>query len=139
MREIDVKLIRDAICSMVRKINIEYPSDICESMEQALSQEDHPIARSTLEFLMKNAEIAKAEKLPICQDTGMAVVFLNIGQDVHLVGGSLQQAVNDGVALGYEQGYQSSMTRYLCGSTQKTIHLPSSILPSLKEIKLKSN
>ena len=105
MREIDVKLIRDAICSMVQKINIEYPSDICESMEQALSQEDHPIARSTLEFLMKNAEIAKAEKLPICQDTGMAVVFLNIGQDVHLVGGSLQQAVNDGVALGYEQGY----------------------------------
>ena len=105
MREIDVSLIQDAIKRMVMKINIEYPQDLQACMQQAYENEQHPIAKSTLSFLLKNASIAKEEQLPICQDTGMAIVFLTIGQDVHLIGGSLSEAVNQGVAQGYAEGY----------------------------------
>lgn len=105
MREISVNQIRDIIAQMVMKINVVYPDDIQTCMQQAAETETHPIAQSTLQFLLKNAAIAKEEKLPICQDTGMAIVFLSIGQDVHFVDGSLSKAVNEGVALGYQKGY----------------------------------
>lgn len=105
MRTIAVDQIRDAICRMVRRINIEYPDDIRRCMETALQKEQHPTARSTLQFLIRNAAIAREERLPICQDTGMAVIFLRVGQDVHFTGGSLRDAIDQGVAMGYEQGY----------------------------------
>lgn len=105
MREIAVDQIRDALCRIVQRINIEYPADIQDCMQTALQNEHHPIARSTLQLLLKNAAIARAEQLPICQDTGMAIVFLSIGQDVHLTGGRLRDAIDQGVAMGYEQGY----------------------------------
>lgn len=105
MRTIAVDQIRDAICRMVRRINIEYPDDIRRCMETALQKEQHPTARSTLQFLIRNAAIASEERLPICQDTGMAVIFLRVGQDVHFTGGSLRDAIDQGVAMGYEQGY----------------------------------
>lgn len=105
MRTIAVDQIRDAICRMVQRINIEYPDDIRRCMETALQKEQHPTARSTLQFLIRNAAIAREERLPICQDTGMAVVFLRVGQDVHFTGGSLRDAIDQGVAMGYEQGY----------------------------------
>ena len=106
MRTIAVDQIRDAICRMVQRINIEYPDDIRRCMETALQKEQHPTARSTLQFLIRNAAIAREERLPICQDTGMAVIFLRVGQDVHFTGGSLRDAIDQGVAMGYEQGYQ---------------------------------
>ena len=105
MRTIAVDQIRDAICRMVQRINIEYPDDIRRCMETALQKEQHPTARSTLQFLIRNAAIAREERLPICQDTGMAVIFLRVGQDVHFTGGSLRDAIDQGVAMGYEQGY----------------------------------
>lgn len=105
MRTIAVDQIRDAICRMVQHINIEYPDDIRRCMETALQKEQHPTARSTLQFLIRNAAIAREERLPICQDTGMAVIFLRVGQDVHFTGGSLRDAIDQGVAMGYEQGY----------------------------------
>lgn len=105
MRTIAVDQIRDAICRMVRRINIEYPDDIRRCMETALQKEQHPTARSTLQFLIRNAAIAREERLPICQDTGMAVIFLRVGQDVHFTSGSLRDAIDQGVAMGYEQGY----------------------------------
>lgn len=105
MRAIAVDQIRDAICRMVQRINIEYPDDIRRCMETALQKEQHPTARSTLQFLIRNAAIAREERLPICQDTGMAVIFLRVGQDVHFTGGSLRDAIDQGVAMGYEQGY----------------------------------
>lgn len=105
MRTIAVDQIRDAICRMVQRINIEYPDDIRRCMETALQKEQHPTARSTLQFLIRNAAIAREERLPICQDTGMAVIFLHVGQDVHFTGGSLRDAIDQGVAMGYEQGY----------------------------------
>lgn len=105
MRTIAIDQIRDAICRMVQRINIEYPDDIRRCMETALQKEQHPTARSTLQFLIRNAAIAREERLPICQDTGMAVFFLRVGQDVHFTGGSLRDAIDQGVAMGYEQGY----------------------------------
>lgn len=105
MRTIAVDQIRDAICRMVQRINIEYPDDIRRCMETALQKEQHPTARSTLQFLIRNAAIAREERLPICQDTGMAVIFLRVGQDVHFTDGSLRDAIDQGVAMGYEQGY----------------------------------
>lgn len=105
MRTIAIDQIRDAICRMVQRINIEYPDDIRRCMETALQKEQHPTARSTLQFLIRNAAIAREERLPICQDTGMAVFFLHVGQDVHFTGGSLRDAIDQGVAMGYEQGY----------------------------------
>ena len=105
MRTIAVDQIRDAICRMVQRINIKYPDDIRRCMETALQKEQHPTARSTLQFLIRNAAIAREERLPICQDTGMAVIFLRVGQDVHFTGGSLRDAIDQGVAMGYEQGY----------------------------------
>lgn len=105
MRTIAVDQIRDAICRMVQRINIEYPDDIRRCMETALQKEQHPTARSTLQFLIRNAAIAREERLPICQDTGMAVIFLRVGQDVHFTSGSLRDAIDQGVAMGYEQGY----------------------------------
>ena len=105
MRTIAIDQIRDAICRMVQHINIEYPDDIRRCMETALQKEQHPTARSTLQFLIRNAAIAREERLPICQDTGMAVIFLRVGQDVHFTGGSLRDAIDQGVAMGYEQGY----------------------------------
>lgn len=105
MREIHVAQIEQAICEMVQRINYEYPPDIEASMKQREQEEEHPVAKATLQFLLQNAEIARKERLPICQDTGMAVVFLRVGQEVHFIGGSLREAVDRGVAKGYEQGY----------------------------------
>ena len=105
MREISVSRIEEAVCRMVQQINYAYPPQIETDMKRMAEEETHPIARSTLQFLLDNARIAKEEHIPICQDTGMAVIFLRVGQDVHFTGGSLRDAIDQGVAMGYEQGY----------------------------------
>ncbi len=105
MREINVSKITEAICDMCISANCNLNNDIKFALENGLSREDSPIAKTMLEDILKNANIARCESMPICQDTGMAVVFLKIGQDVHLTGGSLSDAVNEGVRQGYEKGY----------------------------------
>ncbi|MCR5626078.1 MAG: fumarate hydratase [Lachnospiraceae bacterium] len=86
-------------------VNLSLSSDMKEKLLKAADEETSPLGREILGQLKKNLEIAKAESIPICQDTGMAVVFLEIGQDVHLVGGVLEDAVNEGVRRGYTDGY----------------------------------
>ncbi len=105
MREINVSKITEAICDMCISANCNLNNDIKSALENGLGEEDSPIARTMLENILKNAEIARDEAMPICQDTGMAIVFLKIGQDVHLTGGSLCDAINEGVRQGYEKGY----------------------------------
>lgn len=105
MREFDVTLLRDAISNMIQKINYEYPSDIKRKIDSCASLEAHPIGIETFRLLQENARIAKEDHIPVCQDTGMAIVFLTIGQDVHFVNGNLKDAVNDGVRIGYDEGY----------------------------------
>lgn len=105
MREIQAQEIVQAVSALCVEANHTLPGDIIESLEKAASSEISPAGKSALKLLHENAVIAKRERRPICQDTGMAVVFLELGQDVHVVGGSLYEAVNEGVRRGYAEGY----------------------------------
>ena len=104
MREISVSRIEEAVCRMVQQINYAYPPQIETDMKRMAEEETHPIARSTLQFLLDNARIAKEEHIPICQDTGMACVFVELGTDVH-INGSFEAAIHEGVRRGYTDGY----------------------------------
>lgn len=105
MREIQVSKITERVKELCIEANYHLSSDIRRRFEEAKNKETFDIAKNIIGILMENADIASAENMPMCQDTGMAVVFLEIGQDVHIVGGSLEEAVNEGVRQGYEEGY----------------------------------
>lgn len=104
MKEINVSLITDAVARLCIEANKQLPEDIKKGICAAKCSECNSLAKSVLEDLEKNLDASNELNLPICQDTGMAVVFLEIGQDVHLVGGDLYEAVNKGVAKGYTDG-----------------------------------
>lgn len=105
IREIDVREITGRIREMCISVNYELSDDMKRVLGDAGEKEASPLGKQILGELQKNLEIAKNDQIPICQDTGMAVVFLEIGQDVHLMGGSLEDAVNEGVREGYTEGY----------------------------------
>ena len=105
MRDVDVKLIKDAVKDMCVRINIELSDDMKAAIDKAAGEEQNELGSHILDILKQNLKIAAADRIPVCQDTGMAVVFLEIGQDVHLTGGSIEDAVNEGVAKGYREGY----------------------------------
>lgn len=99
-----MSLVRDAVAELCIKANKCLPDDIVSTIEKAQGSEKNPLAKEILNDICKNCALAKEYDIPICQDTGMAVVFLKIGQDVHFVGGNLNDAVNEGVKIGYEKG-----------------------------------
>ena len=105
MREIDVSRITDAVERMCISSNQRIPPDVKKALNLARRREDGPIARTILDRMMENAELALSTHVPVCQDTGMACVFLEIGQEVHFTGGNLYDAVNEGVRRGYTGGY----------------------------------
>lgn len=105
MREINVNDIASNIKEMCIEANYFLEDDIKNSLFKAEKEETSEVGKSVLNQLHQNLDIAESEMIPICQDTGMAVVFLDIGQDVHFVGGELTDAVNRGVREGYEEGY----------------------------------
>ena len=105
MREVNVELIRDAVRNLSIEANYYLGSDIKEALERAKSEEPWKLASDVLDKIIINSQIAHNEEMPMCQDTGMACVFIEIGQDVHLIGGSLEDAVNEGVRRGYEEGF----------------------------------
>lgn len=105
MRQITSKEITCAVRDLSIRANTELGDDVLETFRRAMKTETSPVGKEILERLIENATIAAKEKIPICQDTGMAVVFLEIGQDVHVVGGDLKEAVNEGVRQGYRDGY----------------------------------
>ena len=105
MREFDVSKIADAVAELSEKINHELSEDMVSALEKAAKAETSQTGKSILSMLEENLKIAREKRIPICQDTGMAVVFLEIGQDVSLVGGYVEDAVNEGVARGYRDGY----------------------------------
>ena len=104
INEISVLKIRDAVERLCIEANKDLPKDVVCKLCDAKCNESNCLAKSVLEEIELNIKIAKEQDLPICQDTGMAVVFLEIGQDVHLVDGSLYEAVNEGVRRGYQKG-----------------------------------
>ena len=105
MREIEVSRISDVVEKLCIEANTYLPDDVKCAITQCRSQEDSDIAKGVLDKIIENYNIAAAENVPICQDTGMACVFLEIGQNVHLTGGDLRQAVDEGVRRGYSKGY----------------------------------
>lgn len=112
MRQINVDEIRQAIKEMVIEANTRLPADIQEALEQAKEKESFPRARKILEICLENAALAVCEGMALCQDTGLAVVDLEIGQALYLVGGDLESAVNQGVSEGYLEGnLRKSMVR----------------------------
>lgn len=105
MRTIEYKKIVDAVKEMCLEANYDLPQDVIDGFKKAAAQEESPLGKSILEQCLKNAQIAKDERVPICQDTGLSVFFINIGQDVKVDGGLLKDAINEGVRQGYKDGY----------------------------------
>lgn len=104
IREISVKEVEAAVCELSISANKRLTSDIIDRIDEAKMAETLPLAKSIMTDIRDNIDAAERLDIPVCQDTGMAVVFAEIGQDVHLVGGSFEEAVNEGVRQGYEKG-----------------------------------
>lgn len=104
IREISVKEVEAAVCELSISANKRLTSDIIDRIDEAKTAETLPLAKSIMTDIRDNIDAAERLDIPVCQDTGMAVVFAEIGQDVHLVGGSFEEAVNEGVRQGYEKG-----------------------------------
>lgn len=105
VRDVNTRLLTENIKEMCIQANHYLAPDMEKAMREAYEKESKPLANQILGQLLENLDIAGKDMIPICQDTGMAVVFLKIGQEVHFVGGSVEEAVNEGVRQGYEEGY----------------------------------
>jgi fumarate hydratase subunit alpha len=105
MRQISTEKITDAVKTAAVRANIELGADVIRSLEAGIGQEESPVGRDILGRLIENAKIAREENIPICQDTGLAVLFVELGQDVHIVGGGLVDALEEGIRQGYEEGF----------------------------------
>lgn len=105
MKEIHVSHITEAVKKLCIDANYYLSEDVRSRIEESYNEEKWPIAREILEKIIINADIAEKEEVPMCQDTGMACIFVTLGQDVHIEGGSLEDAINEGVRQGYREGY----------------------------------
>ncbi|MBR5280396.1 MAG: fumarate hydratase [Clostridia bacterium] len=105
MRTVQVQTVTDTVREMCISVNHQLSSDMVCKLTEAVKIEESPLGKQILGQLVENMDIAKTEMIPICQDTGMAVIFIEIGQDVHFEGGNLEDAINEGVRRGYTDGY----------------------------------
>ncbi len=105
MRELHVDRVAEAVAHLVMEANYVLEPDVAAALEKARQDEQSPAGCAVLDQLVENAALARTERVPMCQDTGSALVFLEIGQDLHLVGRDLYEAVNRGVRKGYTEGY----------------------------------
>ena len=105
MREIDVKEITKVVSQLFQEACHYLPEDVLNALKQARQTEESPIGCNVLDRIIENVDISAKEQIPICGDTGVAVVFLEIGQDIHIVGGDIYCAINEGVRQGYAEGY----------------------------------
>lgn len=105
MREIDAKKVTETVARLFQEANFFLGDDVFNSLKQAVKEEESPLGRQVLDQILENADIAAKEHIPICQDCGFAVVYLELGQDVHIVGGDLYAAVEEGVRQAYSEGY----------------------------------
>ena len=105
MRELDVKVITENIKEMCIEATHFLTEDMKNVLDDSVTKEESPLGKQILQQLQENLQIAGDEMIPICQDTGMAVVFIKVGQDVHFTGGNIEDAINEGVRKGYTEGY----------------------------------
>lgn len=105
MREIDVKEVTKIVSRLSQEANFFLPDDVLAALKKARETEESPTGQQTLDQILDNAKLAKDEQIAMCQDCGATVVYLEVGQEVHFVGGDLYKAINEGVKDGYEKGY----------------------------------
>ena len=105
MRDIDVTDIADTVARLAQEANYFLPEDVLDALKKARRDEEAPRAQKVLDMILRNSEIAEEKQIALCQDTGTTVLFLELGQDVHLVGGDLYEALADGVRRGYKDGF----------------------------------
>lgn len=121
MRDIHVDMIRDRIAELCIEATHVLPEDVRSGLRRAEATEKAPLAKQVLVELIDNFDIAEREMIPLCQDTGTTVVFVELGQDAHIVGGSLEEAINAGVGQGYTTGYmRASIVEHPITSRQNT-------------------
>ncbi len=105
MRTLKTDAITEAVSNLFKQANYSLGDDVLAALNKARREEESPAGREAIDAILENARIAAGEKIPLCQDCGAAVVFLEVGQDVHVVGGDLYAAVNEGVRQAYKEGY----------------------------------
>jgi fumarate hydratase subunit alpha len=110
MREIHVDAITEAVRDLAIRSNTDLGEDVLAAFQRARENEESLVGRDIIDSLIENARIAREEGMPMCQDTGLAVVFVEAGQDVHVIGGSLREAIEEGVRQGYREGYLRKST-----------------------------
>ncbi len=104
MREVHVDKIRDTVRQLCQDATALLPDDVLDALKRAREREESPLAQRVLDQILRNAKLAGEEFLPLCQDTGTAVIFLEVGQDLHVIGGGLMDALSEGVGAGYTEG-----------------------------------
>ena len=121
MREIEATKVAETVARLCMEANYDLGDDVLRAIRDGLKTEESPAGQDILKQLLENARIAAEERVPMCQDTGLAVVFLELGQDVHVVGGNLVDAVNEGVRRGYGEGYlRKSVVAHPIGDRRNT-------------------
>ena len=105
VREIQAEEITSTIRRLCIEANTILGDDVVDALKKGLEKEESPVGKDIFRRLLENAKIAKEEGIPLCQDTGMVVVFIEMGQDIHIVGGDLNQSIDEGVRQGYRDGY----------------------------------
>jgi len=102
---IHVSRVRDVVCSLALEAAFELPQDVVAALEKGRKRERSPLGVAVFDDLLRNRDIAREERIPLCQDCGMAVLFVDLGEEVHLEGGSLEEALHEGVRKAYTEGY----------------------------------
>jgi len=121
MREISTAVITDTVARLFQEANYHLPEDVVAALRRARQTEPSPVGQEVLDQLLENAEIAARGQFPLCQDTGFSVVFVEVGQDVHIVGGDVTEAINEGIRRGYKDGFlRKSIVRQPFSSRQNT-------------------
>jgi fumarate hydratase subunit alpha len=105
MREVNVKDVTKTVARLFQEASFYLTDDVLAAIKKAQQTEESPVAKEVLEQIIKNAEVAAKDQIPLCQDCGAAVVFVELGQDVHVVGGDLNAGINEGVKQAYTEGY----------------------------------
>ena len=105
MREIDCARVMETVARLCQEANFDLGKDVLDSLKRARDEEESPLGHQVLEQILENANIAKGERTPLCQDCGTTIVFLEVGQDADIIGGDLNAAVEEGVRRGDEEGY----------------------------------
>jgi len=105
MREIDAAVITSTVKRLCQEANYFLPEDVVEALHEAFARERSPLGREILKQILENARLAREEQLPLCQDTGSLVAWVEVGQEAHITGASLEEAINAGVRHGYKEGY----------------------------------